>query len=156
MNNEHLTEMKTVWRQSRLEAIFCLLDHPDEVLHHPRLTRGEKRALLSSWASDAHAVENQPTLRRLDNGTVLPVDEILRALKSLDEKPKGVSATYHRILPLRSLARGRRVLDAWRRGGRSPGPDDDDDPPPCPASIAPRPRTPGGTGIALGAELACA
>jgi hypothetical protein len=89
MSNEHLTEMKTAGRRSRLEAVFCLLDHPDKVLRHPRLTRGEKRALLSSWASDAHAVENQPTLRRLDDGTVLPVDEILRALKSLDEKLVG-------------------------------------------------------------------
>jgi hypothetical protein len=156
MNTQNQTSMTTFERLPQMEAVLCLLDHPDEVIRHPRLSRGEKRALLASWASDAHAVENQPTLRRLDNGAVIPVDQILSALKVLDEMHTGGEGSTGRVLPWRSASRGRAFLDAWRRSGRSSGPDDDDDPPPCPAAIAPRPRAPSGIGVMAGAELACA
>lgn len=59
--------------------------HPDEVLADPSLWDEEKRALLAAWASDAHAVEGRPTLRQLDSGAIVPVSEILAALRSLDE-----------------------------------------------------------------------
>ncbi|MHB9450005.1 hypothetical protein ACYG9R_24930 [Mesorhizobium sp. RSR565B] len=87
MDNFYETPTLSAARSGKIETSLCLLDNPDDVINHPRLSRGEKRALLSSWASDACAVENQPALRRLDNGTVIPVDQILRALKALDEKP---------------------------------------------------------------------
>lgn len=60
-------------------------DHPQDVVNDPNLTRHEKRAILSSWASDASAVESAPALRRL-LGTKAPVtfDEIVEALKCLD------------------------------------------------------------------------
>lgn len=38
--------------------------HPDDVLNDGRLDVREKRAILSSWASDACAVESLPALRR--------------------------------------------------------------------------------------------
>jgi hypothetical protein len=59
--------------------------HPWDVLKDPWLDVDEKRAILSSWASDGCAVENQPTLRWLI-GTEAPValHEVLAALSRLD------------------------------------------------------------------------
>lgn len=136
----------------KLEAVLCLLDDPTKVVNHPRLSRAEKRALLASWASDSYAVENQPTLRRLDDGTLVPVERILSALTALDEmhEAEGISA---QVLPWRSSSRR---AAPWRRSGTFFGRDDDNDPPPCPASIAPRPRAPGGMGATASVELAYA
>ena len=39
--------------------------HPNDVVRDPDLTLREKRAILSSWASDACAVEPTPALRQL-------------------------------------------------------------------------------------------
>ncbi|GLI23137.1 hypothetical protein GGQ86_003323 [Xanthobacter flavus] len=64
-----------------------VLVHPDQVLDHPFMSDAEKRTLLSSWASDRHAVENAPALRRLDSGAVVPVDDILAALAALPADP---------------------------------------------------------------------
>jgi hypothetical protein len=60
--------------------------HPREVLSDRDLTLYEKRAILSSWASDACAVESAPALR-LAPGTTQPVsyDDIIDALRSLDD-----------------------------------------------------------------------
>ena len=62
--------------------------HPRDVVDDPDLTTYEKRAILSSWASDACAVESCPTVRRLP-GSQGPVtfEEVLDALKSLDDDP---------------------------------------------------------------------
>ena len=59
-------------------------NHPHEVLSHSGLTVAEKRAILASWASDAHAVEDMPWLRQLECGARIPVSEVLSALRSLD------------------------------------------------------------------------
>ncbi len=61
--------------------------HPSDVLAHPGLTVGERRAILASWASDAHAVEDAPQLRQLENGARVPVSEVLSALRTLDDLP---------------------------------------------------------------------
>jgi hypothetical protein len=63
-------------------------DHPRDVVRHPDLTLEEKRAILSSWASDACAVESQPALRRPPGGKQ-PVgfDEIVEALRNLGKDP---------------------------------------------------------------------
>ncbi|MGR4863902.1 hypothetical protein [Caulobacter sp. LARHSG274] len=59
--------------------------HPREVLKDPLLDTAQKRAILSSWASDASAVEDHPTLRwLLGTEAPVPVDEILDALWRLD------------------------------------------------------------------------
>jgi len=60
--------------------------HPRDVVAAPRLSREEKRAILSSWASDACAVESSPALRK-PPGAPAPVafDEIIDALRSLDD-----------------------------------------------------------------------
>ncbi|WP_245436316.1 hypothetical protein [Mesorhizobium tamadayense] len=59
--------------------------HPDEVLKDDTLDLQEKRAILSSWASDACAVESVPALRQRP-GSDQPVsfDQIMDALCRLD------------------------------------------------------------------------
>jgi hypothetical protein len=54
-------------------------------LSHPTLSAQEKRAVLASWASDAHAVEAAPQLR-WPPGAAAPVQvaDILEALRMLD------------------------------------------------------------------------
>ncbi len=59
-------------------------NHPDEVLSHSGLTVAEKRAILASWASDAHAVDDTPWLRQLECGARISLSEVLSALRSLD------------------------------------------------------------------------
>lgn len=63
-------------------------DRPADVLVAPGLDLHEKRAILSSWASDACAVESMPALRR-PPGAKRPVtfDEIMDALRLLDGEP---------------------------------------------------------------------
>lgn len=74
---------------------FNAVLHPDKVFRHPRdvvrsadLTLGEKRAILSSWASDAAAVASCPSLRApSDLGSTVSIDDILEALRELDGGP---------------------------------------------------------------------
>jgi len=63
-------------------------EHPSDVVNDPDLTLYEKRAILSSWASDACAVESNPVLRK-PPGVLEPVSffEVLDALQSLDDEP---------------------------------------------------------------------
>lgn len=62
-------------------------EHPDDVVEERSLSPAEKRAVLSSWASDASAVRDEPALRWL-LGTPEPVslDDIRAALAALDEQ----------------------------------------------------------------------
>ena len=61
------------------------LHYPHDVLRDQALTLAQKRALLSAWASDAHAVPSLPALRHYP-GTPFPVtlSSILDALRMLD------------------------------------------------------------------------
>jgi len=61
--------------------------HPRDVANDPDLTLHEKRAILSSWASDACAVESCPPLRRPPGGKSVTFDEVMDALRSLDDDP---------------------------------------------------------------------
>lgn len=60
---------------------------PDDVVKDPHLTHSQKREILSSWASDASAVQDEPTLRWL-LGTPEPVPyaEVRDALERLDRR----------------------------------------------------------------------
>jgi hypothetical protein len=61
-------------------------DHPSDVLNAPDLTRNEKRAILSSWASDACAVDSAPWLRKAPGSQrAVTFEEIFEALKTLDD-----------------------------------------------------------------------
>lgn len=59
--------------------------HPSEVVKDPHLSHKEKRLILASWASDASAVRDEPSMRWL-LGTVEPVPlrDVQDALKRLD------------------------------------------------------------------------
>ncbi|MCB1463772.1 MAG: hypothetical protein KDJ90_15435 [Nitratireductor sp.] len=72
-------------------------EHPDDVLEDNALDIQEKRAILSSWASDACAVESVPALRR-PPGAKQPIsfDQIMDALCKLDAKGSPASAPDRR------------------------------------------------------------
>ena len=90
-----------------------LFVHPDEVLSDRELSIEDKRSLLASWVSDAFSVENSPSLRQLASGAVVRVDDIMAALKSLDEPRHEATFT------------GKQVARRRSRGSRN-----DDEPPP--------------------------
>ena len=81
--------------------------HPEDVLRDDTLERSEKRAILSSWASDACAVESMPALRQ-PPGVHKPVafDDIMDALRRLDRD----ASDRERLV--RHSAREREGLDA--------------------------------------------
>jgi hypothetical protein len=66
-----------------------VFDCPRDVLRHPALSVSEKRAILASWASDASAIVSCPALRSPPGlKTAVTIDEILEALRELDEGPQ--------------------------------------------------------------------
>jgi hypothetical protein len=110
-----------------------LFSHPDEVLHHPTMHRDDKKALLASWASDSRSVENAPGLRQLDSGALVEIDDIIRALRAIDEQKPAF--TWHSAprVPY-SARRPFRQLAKWRSRSRRTGSDDDGPPPSGPAA----------------------
>ena len=55
--------------------------HPRDVIRDATLTTAEKRAILSSWASDACAVKSTPALRQiLGSGRAVKFDKVIDAL----------------------------------------------------------------------------
>jgi len=91
------------------------------VVKDPDLTLSEKRAILTSWASDARAVEAAAALRCARDGRhIVPVGDVLDALCTLDHEDMaaGVQGAWSR----RQLRR--RSLEAFRqrRGGRNENP----------------------------------
>lgn len=62
-------------------------NHPTDVLKDPHLSAADKRAVLSSWASDASAVRDEPSLRwLLGTPEPVPVRDVLEALERLDRR----------------------------------------------------------------------
>ena len=59
--------------------------HPLDVVHHPQFEPKVKRSILASWASDAHAVEGQPGLRKPPNvRRPVSLDDVMDARRDLD------------------------------------------------------------------------
>jgi hypothetical protein len=147
-------------RSSATHSGAALYTRPRDVTTDPKRTTAEKRAVLASWISDVRAVENAPSLRRLDSGAVVEVDAILRALVLLDELAPDRRGDSKRLPP----SGGRRgVISRWLRGvGPPPGANDnDDDPPPASAGLGipfrPKPLSPArGACLDRARELACA
>jgi hypothetical protein len=101
-------------------ADFEALLHPARAYEHPRdvvadddLTLYEKRAILSSWASDACAVEDFPELREVSGVAPVKFDDIMDALRELDyqlarrvhwaateNRPKGSGSDHSGNIPL--------------------------------------------------------
>src|SRR5690242_12463168 len=101
---------------------------PLHIVNHPTLQVAEKRSLLASWASDMRAVPNYPSLRQLDDGRFVHIDDVLGALKLVD----GLELRHTQTRPVedRKVGRGHwsRLSRVWRR---RPDDDDDDSPPPA-------------------------
>jgi hypothetical protein len=88
----------------------AVFSHPRDVLNDPDLSRQEKRAILSSWASDACAVESAPQLRHPPGAAApVPFDDIVDALRSLDD-------------PNPSRPGGARMRLRWPRRRSAPSP----------------------------------
>lgn len=65
-------------------------ERPRDVLRDNSLPNSEKRAILSSWASDACAVESCPALRHPPFASqAVGFDEVMDALASLDRGESG-------------------------------------------------------------------
>jgi hypothetical protein len=137
-------------------SVAATLMHPDDVMSNLQLTRAQKREILASWASAARTVPDMPALRQLDNGAIVRVDDVLRALSALDDD---VKFGQHASSLLRSLVQRPRWRPvSWREIAlrRRSRDDDDDDPPPCPAIIARPPRNPLSSGEIVNPILAMA
>jgi hypothetical protein len=78
--------------------------HPNEVLTNADLTDPERKVILASWASDARAIENMPWLRKLENGTVVPLSDVLAALRALDRSRDGPPEIAASSRPMRRFA----------------------------------------------------
>jgi hypothetical protein len=78
--------------------------HPSEVVCDPDLTLNEKRAILSSWASDACALEAAHELRATPAGTVR-FDDIMDAMRELDRSAgePNINPKYRRIVRRRRI-----------------------------------------------------
>ena len=77
------TPAEPPWRRLLRPAIGYA--DPLDVLKDPDLDTAEKRAVLSSWASDANAPPSEPTRRRLPGSEeAVPLADILDALRRLD------------------------------------------------------------------------
>ena len=86
-------------------------EHPSEVVRDPDLTLNEKRAILSSWASDACALEAAPELRELPRGRLVRFDDILDALRSLDTADGQPLKKYQKLVRRRDIFRRARGND---------------------------------------------
>jgi hypothetical protein len=141
--------------ESSLSLVAALM-HPDDVLSNLQLTRPQKREILASWASDARAVHDMPALRQLDNGAIVRVDDVLRALRILDDS--AASGQYAAGLFRSSVRHQRRRPVSGPKIAPRPvsRDDDDDDPPPCPGVIARFPRSPLSGGEMVNPVLAMA
>jgi hypothetical protein len=60
--------------------------HPTDVVNDTDLTLAEKRAMLSSWASDARATEDRPALQHRPDAPPVAFDDVMDALRKLDRK----------------------------------------------------------------------
>ena len=127
------------------ESVSGHQTNPMAVIRDATMTTEEKRSVLASWASDERTVLNNPRLRRLDNGSIVKIDDVLAALKRLDQLSYRSNPTGW---DKQSKQRKRRPsFGRLRRRNRD---NDDDDPPtPTPAAIPPRsPVLEGGTAVA--------
>jgi hypothetical protein len=115
------------------DAALVSFLHPDDVLAESALTSAEKRAILASWASDERTVLGEPTLRQLPSGAIVRLDEIRRALVSLDRLSSGMVAERR---PARWSSYRRARIGKWLGRRRPRWGSDDDDPPPAPAASA--------------------
>jgi hypothetical protein len=63
-----------------------VFEGPSDVQNDADLSLNEKRAILASWASDGCAIEAAPALRKASSGRLVKFDEIMDALRTLDQQ----------------------------------------------------------------------
>jgi hypothetical protein len=84
---------------------------PMDIVRDHDLTLSEKRAMLAAWASDACAVEANPTLRKTRGQSTAQFDEIMDVLRELDrlspERYKPIPH-YRKVLEVRNGTSQRR------------------------------------------------
>jgi len=79
--------LKDIWERGVRPAVG--FSDPLDVLKDSHLTTREKREILSSWASDASAVEDEPTLRwLLGTPEPVPLAQVREALERLESQSK--------------------------------------------------------------------
>ena len=101
--SEQIFEQSGVWARNSLRIALergirpaVGFDGPDDVLKDPHLTAQDKREILSSWASDASAVQDEPRLRwLLGTAEPVPLVEVLATLKQLDAREVGHEGRTH-------------------------------------------------------------
>ncbi len=118
----NVTSLQTPTDCFALIPIASVRQRLEDVLHDPTLSNADKRQLLSSWASDAHAVENKPWLRLVPgNAEPMPLAAILQALRRLDDDdppPKGGAVIR---LPITRRERDDAAIASPRRIARNLG-----------------------------------
>jgi hypothetical protein len=95
---------------------------PIDVVNDLDLTLSEKRAILAAWASDACAVEATPALRRVLGHPPVQFDDIMDALRVLDQQRSKPIPHYRRVLARRGLSvpdgNPRRMAESGDQGPR--------------------------------------
>jgi hypothetical protein len=88
MNTANLSGMAKAISDAEMELVLHpgrAYERPGEVVTDTRLSLAERRAILSSWASDACAVESNPLLRQPPcSSAPVTFEEIMDALAELD------------------------------------------------------------------------
>jgi hypothetical protein len=121
-----MTMKETMKRKQVLFDIDALLHpasafaQPMDVVRDPDLTLNEKRAILSSWASDACALEAAPDLRLSSSGSVVSWDEIMDALRTLDKDYGKPLPHYKRVLAKKDAGLLRPRRSRWRNDQGAP------------------------------------
>jgi hypothetical protein len=86
----------------------------DAVLEDPKLSTDEKRAILSTWASDMYAMESSPGMRKIPgHAKPIPIGWLLKALRRLDndEGPSGGGLSMRRpAAPLETDVRSQTAI----------------------------------------------
>ncbi len=96
-------------------------EHPLQVVNDPDLTLNEKRAILASWASDACAVEAAPALRQSANGKTVAFDDVMEALRLLDEEARAADGRARYKKRLRITEMTDRVMRKLRKPSEDGG-----------------------------------
>ena len=92
---------------------------PMDVVNDRDLTLSEKRAILAAWASDACAVEANPTLRSASGRSAVQFDDVMDALRELDQlvaEPCRPMPHYRRVLARRGMLQRSRTPEGGDRG----------------------------------------
>jgi hypothetical protein len=114
--NDREFDLETLLHPGRVFA------HPMDVVRDPKLSLGEKRAVLASWASDTCAVEAAPALRRAPGSDKLVnFDDVMDALRALDKNQQGSGEAPSQSRPSMGPRGGLGILAWLHRSGSARG-----------------------------------